>query len=244
MYLDKKVTILVPSAGSGIRMGGQVRKQYLQLRDKEILKWTLENFYKLSFWDELFVIVPYEDVEIVKQKVDIWFYDEFRKISVIAGGDTRQKSVFNGLSATPKDTEFVVVHDGVRPFLPVKKTLNALDTLNETDELYGIIAAVKITDTIKSVSEKKIIESTIDRDKIWAVQTPQIFKFQTLLEAHQVASEQNLTVTDDAALLEYMDKKVGIFESDRNNIKITEPYDLLMAELVLNQYIGNEEVKR
>jgi len=202
-----------------------------------------DNFPELLYSFISDTLLVRQLVNIVKEKVDIWFNDEARRIIVIAGGDTRQKSVFNGLNATPKDTEFVIVHDGVRPFLPVKKTLNALDVLNETAEIYGIIAAVKITDTIKSVSANKIIESTIDRDKIWAVQTPQIFKFQTLLEAHQIASEQNLTVTDDAALLEYMGKKVGIFESDRINIKITEPYDLLMAELVLNQYIGNEEVE-
>ncbi|GAB6106944.1 2-C-methyl-D-erythritol 4-phosphate cytidylyltransferase [Fusibacter bizertensis] len=244
MYIDKKVAVLIPSAGYGTRMGGQVRKQYLHLREKEILRWTLEHFYQIPYWDELFVIVPPEDVLSVQEKVNDWFFEQLRKIVVISGGATRQQSVFNGLNAIAKDADVVIVHDGVRPFLPIDETVRALDKLVKTPELQGLIAGVKTTDTLKRVNASRLIEATIDREKVWAVQTPQIFKHPSLLEAHLYAIEQNLLVTDDAALLEYMGNSVGIFESNRNNIKITEPYDLTLANMVLNQYMKDLEGER
>ena len=243
MYIDQKVTVLIPSAGYGTRMGGQVRKQYLHLRGKEILRWTLEHFYQMPYWDELFVIVPPEDVLSVQEKVNDWFFEQLRKIVVISGGATRQQSVFNGLNVATKDADIIIVHDGVRPFLPIEETVKALDKLVKTPELQGLIAGVKTTDTLKRVNTARLIEATIDRDKVWAVQTPQIFKYPSLLKAHLDAEEQGLAVTDDAALLEHMGNLVGIFESNRNNIKITEPYDLTLADMILNQYIKDLEVE-
>ena len=240
MYIGNKVTVLLPSAGSGTRMGGQTKKQYLQLRGKEILRWTLEHFCQMPFWDELFVIVPPEDVKSVQEKVNDWFSKPLRKIVVIPGGVTRQQSVFNGLNSASTNTDIVIVHDGVRPFLPIAKTIEALDKLVKTSTLQGVIASVKITDTLKRVNTANIIESTIDRDSVWAVQTPQIFKYASLLKAHRYAVEQNLSVTDDAALLEHVGHSVSIFESNRDNIKITEPYDLTLADIFLNQYIKED----
>lgn len=244
MYLDKKVTILLPTAGAGTRMGGNVRKQYLLLREKEILRWTLEHLNKISYWDELFVIVPSEDVVDVNEKISEWLFDTTRKIMVIPGGETRQQSVLNGLKASGNDTEYVIVHDGVRPFIPIVKTETALKKLIETPVLYGIIAGVKVTDTLKSVNLAEVIESTVDREKIWAVQTPQIFRYKELVDAHYSATQQNIAVTDDAALLETMGNSVGIFESDRSNIKITEPYDLILADVLIDRYMKSLEVLR
>lgn len=238
MYHDHKVIALIPAAGSGIRMGSGVRKQYLTLNGKEILNWTLIHLMNDELIDEAIVIVPEEDVEQVEEKLVLWFSDGNmrNRLSVISGGNTRQESVFNGLKAIEGKCRYVIVHDGVRPFVPSRLMVPFIDMLNGDAEVSGVIAGFPITDTLKQVDANRIIRSTVDRDFVWSVQTPQIFIYEHLYNAHILAKRQGRVVTDDAAILELSGLKTLIAEGTAENIKITKPFDLTLAEAIFNRY--------
>lgn len=236
MIRDKRIGALIPAAGSGTRMGGNQRKQYMMLKGREILEWTLCRLLPDSQIDEVKIIVPEEDVVLVSNKVAAWQlqYGFSAEIQVIAGGETRQASVYNGLSALKEDVDYVVIHDGVRPFAKSEWVEQYIAKLENNPEVAGIIAGTAVTDTLKSVDQNHVISGTVDRSQIWAVQTPQIFKYKTLKKAHEEAFMKNAVVTDDAAILELSGHHVIIEPSDPSNIKITKPFDLVLAEVILN----------
>lgn len=240
MYRNKKICALIPAAGSGTRMGMGLKKQYLTLNGKEILNWTLVNLLGHDSIDEVVVIVPTEDLEDVLEKVTHWLDDVHIKkpFKVIAGGASRQASVYQGLLELDGHTDFVLIHDGVRPFVPHGQINTFLDAILD-DGVSGVIAGVQVTDTLKRVDNDQVIIETLDRASTWAVQTPQIFDFETLKAAHEVAMERQLTATDDAALLEILGKRTKIVQSDAENIKITKPFDLIIAEAIIKTKYGN-----
>lgn len=238
MYREQKVIALIPAAGSGTRMGSGVRKQYLTLNGKEILNWTLIHLMKDDLIDEAVVIVPEEDVELVEEKLELWFSEASfsNRLSVISGGNTRQESVYNGLKAIEGRCHYVIVHDGVRPFVPSRLMAPFIEILNGDAAVSGVIAGFPMTDTLKQVDANRIIRSTVDRDFVWSVQTPQIFIYDHLLKAHIEAKKLGKLVTDDAAILELHGLKTMIAEGTAENIKITKPFDLTLAEAIFNRY--------
>lgn len=239
MYRNKKICALIPAAGSGTRMGMGLKKQYLTLNGKEILNWTLENLMGHDSIDEAVIIVPTEDLEAVLEKVTRWLDDvRIRKpFKVIAGGTTRQASVYQGLLELDGHTDYVLIHDGVRPFVPHSQINAFLDAIMD-DGISGVIAGIQVTDTLKRVDNGQLIIETLDRASTWAVQTPQIFDYEPLKAAHEVAIERQLTATDDAALLEILGKRTKIVQSDAENIKITKPFDLIVAEAIIRTKYG------
>jgi 2-C-methyl-D-erythritol 4-phosphate cytidylyltransferase len=152
---------------------------------------------------------------------------------IVAGGAKRQVSVMNGLAQLPDETSIVSVHDGARPCI-------SPDVISETIKVakrYGSgVAAAKITDTVKFVQRGMTVTKTLDRSKLWAVQTPQTFKVELLLKAFAVVKRKGITVTDEASAVELVSDKVRLVPSPLLNIKITTADDLAMATAMVTQY--------
>lgn len=241
MFNDKRVVALIPAAGMGQRMGAGQKKQYLKLNGKEILEWTLKHVISDVLIDEAIIIVPTDDLADVSSKVVGWLdgFERRSKVEIISGGTTRQESVFNGLCHVKKkyaDPVYVVIHDGVRPFFPKGRLVDFLEVLKNSTEIDGAIAGAEVTDTLKRIDDNRVILGTVDRSRVWSVQTPQVFNFEALLDAHKFAVERNLSVTDDAALLEVVGRRAVIVPCPSDNIKITKPVDLIIAETLFETY--------
>lgn len=241
MYNALKVIALIPAAGMGQRMGSGIKKQYLKLYNKEILNLTLIHMLSEPLIDEAIIIVPKEDVVEVSDKVKKWLDIENidTLVQVIEGGATRQESVYNGLRMIEQNgsvESYVVIHDGVRPFFPKKRLIDFLESLAMNSDIEGAIAGVEVTDTLKTIDANKVITNTVDRSLVWAVQTPQVFNFNALIEAHKTAKKLLLHGTDDASLLEAIGKKSMIIQCPSENIKITKPIDLIVAEILFETY--------
>ena len=224
-----RVAAIIPAAGEGRRMGGTVPKQFLQIGGREILARTLEVFEACVAIDDVWVVVTAEQC-IACQSTIVERYG-FRKIrGVIAGGTTRQESVWRGLQQVKEAVDLVVVHDGVRPFVTELLLQQTLDHANR----YGAaIAAVPLKDTLKRVSTAGTVEATVPRERLWRVQTPQAFQHALLRRAFQHAWRQSLQATDEAGLIEALGHPVQIVPSYEHNIKITTPDDLVFCEIFL-----------
>ena len=207
-------------------MRASVKKPYLNLGDKPILVHTIGVFDRNPVIDTISVIVDDADLEFCQATVIA--PNTFQKMGdLVAGGLTRQASVFNGLQSLPTDVDFVIVHDGVRPFVTDEVIFACIEA---ADEWGAAVAAVPVKDTIKVASADGFIEDTPDRDKLWAVQTPQAFRASVLMDAHAFAKREGVTATDDAMLVEQLGFKVKIVSGSDFNLKITTPDDLIIAE--------------
>ena len=227
-----KVTAIIVAGGSGKRMGSQIKKQYIKLNDKEILAHTLEAFNKSSIIDEIIVVVSEDDIIQVREDIiEKYHIDKVSK--VVAGGKERQDSVYNGLMAATKETKYVMIHDGARPFITQTLLKRALEATIENE---ATIVAVPVKDTIKVIDEVEgTVVDTPKRSSLWSVQTPQSFNRELLVSAYENAIIKKLAVTDDSMIVESYGKAVHVVEGDYNNIKITTPEDLLMGEQILRQ---------
>lgn len=226
-----KVTALIPAAGMGKRMGKTVAKQFLTLGDKPMLAHTLLAFQRASEIDEIIPILAQEEMENCLSEV-IEQYHITKVKTLVAGGKERQDSVANGLQKLEKDAAVVLVHDGVRPFV-------TLQMIKETVELAKkgecVVVGVPIKDTIKEVDGKGIVRRTLERNKLWATQTPQAFPVKVLKRAYEEASQHKVYGTDDAALVERTGATVRMVMGSYENIKITTPEDLILAEEILKR---------
>lgn len=226
----KKVTAIIVAGGSGKRMGMSIKKQYILLQEKEVLTHTLEVFNKSNCIDEIIVVVSEDEIQKVQQEI-IEKYKLHKVAKVVAGGAERQDSVYQGLLAVDEHTEYVMIHDGARPFIKEETLQQALKVTMEQE---ASIVAVPVKDTIKmSRVGSQEVESTPQRERLWSVQTPQSFKKSLLLEAYKYAKAHNLKVTDDSMLVEAYGHPVYIVDGDYTNIKITTPEDLLLGEAIL-----------
>ncbi|KPK27400.1 MAG: hypothetical protein AMJ61_05850 [Desulfobacterales bacterium SG8_35_2] len=224
-----KVAAIIPAAGSGIRMGLSSPKQFYELAGDPILVHTLRVFQQIEAIGHIVVVVPAENCPWVEDLVQS---NHLTKVyRVIAGGNERQDSVLFGLKVLPDDVELVLVHDGVRPFVPVAVVEKCLQ---EAEKSGAAMAAIQVKDTLKTVSRQKMIEKTIDRADVWQAQTPQVAKKSLLLEAYALAAEkEDFIATDEAGLLELLGCPVKVVEGSEKNIKITRPEDLILAKAIL-----------
>ena len=226
-----RVAAIIPAAGEGQRMGGTVPKQFLQIGGREILARTLEVFEACVAIDDVWVVVAAEQCTLCQSTI-VERYG-FRKIrGVVAGGATRQESVWRGLQQVTDAVDLVVVHDGVRPLVT---ELLLQQTLEHASRYGAAIAAVPLKDTLKRVSAAGTVEATVPRECLWRVQTPQAFRHALLRRAFQHAWRQGLQVTDEAGLIEALGYPVQIVPSYEHNIKITTPDDLVFCETFLHQ---------
>ena len=226
---QQRIAALIPAAGSGVRMGGHVAKPFLQLGGREILARTLDVFEHCAVIDEVWVIVAANHLPACRRGI-IERY-EFGKVQgLVAGGASRQESVWRGLQRVDASVDLVVIHDGVRPFL-TETALQA--TLGCAARHGAAVAAVPLRDTLKRVSEKGEVEATVPRKNLWRTQTPQAFRRHALIAAHRQARERGVRATDDAGLLESMGHPVKVVPGLESNIKITTPEDLILSESLL-----------
>ncbi|MBP8645176.1 MAG: 2-C-methyl-D-erythritol 4-phosphate cytidylyltransferase [Syntrophobacteraceae bacterium] len=213
-------------------MGEKIPKQFLEIAGKPILYHTLTKVCETSFLGGTILVVPEdylgESQELVRRVMEAVSGGRGRSsgaIQVIAGGPERQDSVFNALSALPTEVEWVLIHDGVRPFV----SLRLLEETWRTAQRSGAaITAVPATDTVKRVRQGQVME-TLAREEIWLVQTPQVFRRDLLLEAYQAARRNGWVATDDAALIERLGRTVAVVGGERTNIKVTTPADMEWA---------------
>jgi 2-C-methyl-D-erythritol 4-phosphate cytidylyltransferase/2-C-methyl-D-erythritol 2,4-cyclodiphosphate synthase len=211
-------------------MGSGIPKQFMSLRGKTVLARSVEAFVQNEFVDELYLVIN-KDYEAMCRT-------EYQMCRIIVGGAERQDSVFAALKMIPEDVDLVLVHDGARPFV----TGEIIDKAIEKAAEYGAaVTAVPVKDTVKT-AENGIFEQTLDRSRLYSIQTPQGFKRKLLLEAYQRAFSENFYGTDDAVLVEKMGEKVYLVEGDYHNIKITTKEDITVGEAILDARSGQVKI--
>jgi len=221
------VSAIIVAAGSGVRMGGTTRKQYITLSGKPLLEYALTVFAACEQIVRTYLIVPEDDIDFCRSN-----FVSSGRITYIAGGERRQDSVYNGLQALENPGGIVVIHDGVRPFV----RHDQLTACIRGAQMHGAcILGIPAQDTLKRVSAKGEIDETLEREKIWHAQTPQAFQYDVIMKAHEHARSQNISGTDDAFLVECFGQKVKMIEGSHENIKITSPQDLMAAEIFLQR---------
>jgi len=220
------VTAIVAAGGQGVRMKGDVPKQFLMLGDRPILFHSLQRLAECPRIDDLIAVVPADHLEYTRTLLR----EEFplaKPARVVPGGEERQDSVRAGLEELSLECDLVVVHDAVRPLVS-NSILMAVIQAAEKDG--AATAAIQPADTIKLVDSDRQVSDNLPRAMLWQIQTPQAFRKDLLLRAHQRAFEDNFYGTDDSVLLERMGVHVRIVPGHPRNLKITTPDDLVMAE--------------
>ncbi|MCJ7493581.1 MAG: 2-C-methyl-D-erythritol 4-phosphate cytidylyltransferase [Deltaproteobacteria bacterium] len=227
-----RVVALIPAAGRGRRMGKEIPKASLSLGGIPLLWHTLQKFEGCTQVDEILPLVPPKEVSFWTD--EIGRRSKLKKVQrVLAGGEERQDSVFLGLKAIAGNADWVIIHDGARPFVPPELIERAL---SETRRWKAVTAALPAGETIKEVSLEKEVLRTVDRGSLWIIQTPQSFEYSLILSAHEKAREERFCGTDDASLVERLGIPVRVIEGSRFNFKITTPEDLILGEALL-QYL-------
>ena len=224
------VSAIIVAAGKGTRMKGTMRKQYLDLSGRPVLAHSIMAFDSCSLIEEIYLVVPKEDVEYCQKNI-LSLLDLKNQINLVHGGAERQNSVYNGLQSITKNTETVVIHDGVRPFIQPKDIKICIFGAKK----YGAcILGTPASDTLKRVDKTDIVETTLPRENIWLAQTPQAFQYDLILKAHETARRDGYVGTDDASLVERLGKDVKIIDSGRFNIKITNKEDLAVVKAMFD----------
>jgi 2-C-methyl-D-erythritol 4-phosphate cytidylyltransferase len=230
MFKEKNVAAIIVAAGRGTRMGSEIPKQFMSIAGKTILETTLYKFEKSNEVDEIILIVNKDDLDYVRSEIAI----QFEKITKVkAGGSTRTESVFEGIKAVGDDCGIVLIHDGVRPFVSYNLISNCVEGAYEFE---ACIPVTDVVDTIKEVSQDGIVQNTLNRSMLKAVQTPQAFDYELIRDCYIRAITEEEVFTDDASIVEYYGHKVKTIEGLARNMKITTPLDLRIAEIFASIY--------
>ncbi|NMM63477.1 2-C-methyl-D-erythritol 4-phosphate cytidylyltransferase [Clostridium sp. P21] len=228
--MSKNYAVIL-AAGKGKRMGAGINKQFLNIKDKPILYYSLNTFSKSSFIDEIILVCAESEIDYCKKQI-VEKYNIPKVHSFVAGGKERQDSVLNGLKSIV-DCNIVLIHDGARPFVTHKIIEDGI----KYAEAYGACACgINSKDTIKVRDSEGFSTDTLDRSKLFCVQTPQCFKYDLIVKCHKKLKQDNVVVTDDTAVAERFGNKVYLYKGSYNNIKITTQEDLGIAEKILQNY--------
>jgi 2-C-methyl-D-erythritol 4-phosphate cytidylyltransferase len=221
-------TAVIVAAGKGTRMGPNVDKMFLEIAGKPVIAHTWQRFANAQCIHEIILVVR-DGMQSAFQELAEKFSLK-KNFRLVIGGKERQDSVWNGLEAASPDTEIVAIQDAARPC-----TSEALieATIAAARETGAAVAAQAITDTIKQSSDGTIIERTLDRSRIWAVQTPQTFRVQVIKRALAEVRRQGLLVTDDTAACDLIGQPVRLVVTPQPNPKVTRPEDLPYISLLL-----------
>jgi 2-C-methyl-D-erythritol 4-phosphate cytidylyltransferase len=240
-----KVAVILPAAGLGTRMGkgsaektGTSRKQFMLLEGSPILMHTVRKFLAFGRASEIVVAVRAEDLEWVGGMLSRGFPGT--QVRAVEGGNTRQQSVGNALGALDPATDLVAVHDAVRPFIDLATIGKVIDEAAETG---AAIVGLPAVDTVKQVSRgtgRVRIRATLQRDKLVMAQTPQVFRYELLKRAFDLAAEDGFIGTDEASLVERLDVEVTVVMGSDRNIKITKPGDMDLAHLFLREELTKD----
>jgi 2-C-methyl-D-erythritol 4-phosphate cytidylyltransferase len=222
---------VIPAAGIGTRMGASRPKQYLMLGDKTILEHTLLRILTLP--NLAGIVVPLSSEDNYWTSLTIL---QHPLVHTIHGGESRADSVLNGLHYLADKAhalDWVLVHDAARPCVTLSSIQKLCDELAQSD--IGGILAVPVSDTLKQISQKNEIQTTIDRSPLWQAQTPQLFRYKLLRDCLIQTLANNETITDESSAVELCGYKPQVVEGRNDNLKITRPDDLLLAEFILQQ---------
>jgi 2-C-methyl-D-erythritol 4-phosphate cytidylyltransferase len=228
----RRTTALIVAGGQGLRMQLDVRKQYLDLHGLPIISRTLQIFDQCVDISDICLVIPASDHEYCRSRI-IEPMNLVKPCTLVSGGEERQNSVYNGLLSLDLNADdIVVIHDGVRPFV----TDYHIRACIEGALISGAsILAIPLSDTIKLVDPEGNIKRTIDREMMWAAQTPQAFQFNLIKRAHELANRNGVSATDDSFLVEVLGGIVKIIPGSRKNIKITTREDIVLATSLLNE---------
>lgn len=226
----EKATAIVLAAGAGKRMHSAVRKQYMLLCGKPVLYYSLRTFQDCPFIDDIILVTGQEEIAYCQEQfVEQYGFTKVR--AVVAGGKERYHSVYEGLKAC-RDTSYVFIHDGARPLVDQATLERACAAVRECD---ACVVGMPSKDTIKIADENGNISSTPNRALVWTVQTPQVFSYPLMRKAYDMQMQQeNALITDDAMVVENMlGVKIRLVEGSYENLKITTPEDIPVAEAIL-----------
>jgi 2-C-methyl-D-erythritol 4-phosphate cytidylyltransferase len=219
---------IIVAAGRGARMGPGVDKLFLEVAGRPVVAHTLQRFGEAGCIDELVVVVR---EEMLSEFGDLVKALQLRKPHrVVAGGEQRQDSVWNGLQAVSPQTEIVAIQDGARPCTPAEVIALTIAAARETG---AAVAAQRVTDTIKESEDGRSIARHLDRSRLWSVQTPQTFRVEVIRRALAAVRQKGLTVTDDTAACELIGQPVRLVETAAPNPKVTVPADLAYVGMLL-----------
>lgn len=218
------VSAIILAGGRGKRMGCDVSKQYINIGEKPILYYTLKKFIECEAIDNITLVLPQDEIEYCTNEILEKY--SLNIDNIVSGGKERQDSVLNALESID-DTDIVLIHDGARPFVSNRIIEEGIKFAKE----YGAAApGVTPKDTIKVKSKEGFSIETPARESLVAIQTPQTFHFQTILDCHKKIKRDSVVVTDDTMVVELYGNKVYLYEGDYTNIKVTTPEDLILAE--------------
>lgn len=229
-----KNTAIVLAGGSGSRMKSNVKKQYLLMQGMPVLSYSLSVFQNSPLIDEIVLVCGKGEIEQCRAEiVEKYGYTKVKQI--VEGGKERYHSVYEGLKAA-KDCAYILIHDGARPFIDDAMIERIM---KELPDCRAGVVAVPVKDTIKLGSEDGYVEQTLPRERLWTIQTPQSFEYALIRDAYDqlaIAEPSEVKITDDAMVAEYFAHvPVKLIEGSYENIKITTPEDLLLAEMILKK---------
>ena len=233
----KNACAVIVAGGSGERFGDPRGKQFVELLGLPLVGWSILAFDRAPSVGHVVVVCPTARVDEMRDSV-IAKLDLQHEVTLAAAGPTRQDSVLSGLMAVPEELELVAIHDGARPLIDTDAIEACLAAVRMDKQVSGAICASRQTDTLKVVDVDGKIVSTPNRSAFWCAQTPQVFRRSVIVAAHETALLAGYAGTDDASLVEHMGGTVRVVETSRDNIKITMPEDLAIAEAILRSRVG------
>jgi 2-C-methyl-D-erythritol 4-phosphate cytidylyltransferase len=213
-------------------MGGAISKSFLPIAGRPLVLRTLDRFFSTRKIEKVIVVVANRELRQSQELIESDPNLSHRSWVLQAGGATRQESVRRGLDRLEPDCEIVAIHDGARPFVSSSLIDRCID---EAYRVGSVVIGVPVRDTIKVVSDEHWVQATPARSALWEVQTPQVFRKDIILQAHDWAGRHGIEATDDSTLVEQIGERVFLLEGERTNIKITVPEDLLLAEALLRE---------
>lgn len=217
-------SVIILAGGKGKRMMSKVSKQFIKIKDKPIIYYTLKKFIENKNIDQIVLVLPKDEIEYCKKEILQKYSLKVDKI--VEGGTERQDSVYNALKSI-NNADIVLIHDGARPIISDK----LIDEGIRYAKIYGAAApGVMPKDTIKIKNEENFSINTPNRNTLVAIQTPQVFKYDNILKCHEKVRESGDAVTDDTMVVEKYGYKVYLYDGEYTNIKITTPDDIMLAE--------------
>lgn len=228
----KLATAIVLAAGEGRRIGGEVPKAYLSIAGRPLVLRTLDRVFSSQAVKNVVLVVAAAELARCETILRADPALQNRPWFLQVGGATRQQSAQRGLEKVSSDTEIVIIHDGARPFV----SSHLIDRCVEAAVIQGaVVPGLPARDTIKVVSEDHWIRSTPERGTLWEIQTPQVFRRDLIVAAHDRAEREGAEATDDAMLVERIGEPVFVLDGERTNFKITVPEDVWLAETLIRE---------
>jgi 2-C-methyl-D-erythritol 4-phosphate cytidylyltransferase len=227
-----RATAIVVAAGEGRRIGGEVPKTYLSIAGRPLVLRTVDRMFSSRAVENVVLVIAAGESARCEALLRADPALQNCRWLLQVGGATRQQSVKNGLEKVSASTDIVIIHDGARPFV----STGLIDRCVDAATLKGaVVPGLPVRDTIKAVSEERWIQSTPERGNLWEIQTPQVFKRDLIVAAHERAEREGAKATDDAMLVERIGEPVFVLDGERTNFKITVPEDVWLAEALIQE---------